>query len=103
MLIVKCEEYLAEVKKWAEENGCMDALQNKLDYLDAYGDPEKKHHHQPYAQTHLYKDFAPNSFGFSIDFWSDKANEYRHFMSGGLIYFPPERSCKGEHEWSVHT
>jgi len=77
MLNVRNVEYFEKVVSWAKENGLYDELKQKLDYLANYGGTPD------YTECHLYKDFAPQSFGF------DLLRHGKHWMSGGLIFHGP--------------
>jgi len=97
-------EHLAEVLKFAAENGCADKLADRLDYLARYGDGDNT--------CHLHRDFAPHSF----DFLMLKPDGSRWF-NGGLIYSGPGQPLNGsapaltvgigidssKHGWSIHT
>jgi len=47
------------------------------------------------SRTVLYKDFAPHSFGFSVQVNTE--NGWRSVMSGGIIWH------SATEEWGVHT
>lgn len=89
MLIVKCQERLDKVRQWAKENKLEHQLNNKLRYLDEYGEGS--------MLVELYDDYAPQSFGFTMFRLSPTHEKGAAFMSGGLIY--------DEHNkrWGTHT
>lgn len=105
MLKIECADYLAEVETWAKENGCIDKLESRLDYLRNYGGAPD------FTECYLYKDFAPHSFEFVIE------REGKRWFNGGLIYSGPGQPLDGsfpaltvdlgpsgrEHDWSIHT
>ncbi|KKN46438.1 hypothetical protein LCGC14_0672780 [marine sediment metagenome] len=90
MLKIECQEHLDAVRKFAEEEGKLDQLQNKLDYLSTYGQSEK-------IRVRLMKDFAEHSFYFHIERYGTSTDEWLLWMNGGLIYH------QSSGEWSVHT
>ena len=87
-LDIRCQEYFEEVRDWARKEGIEDRLQERLDYLDGYG--------QGPTRCVIMTDFAPRSFFLTMQrknangFWSN-------WWAGGLIYHETDRG------WSVHT
>ena len=114
MLVIaeQAQEFLDATKAFAESVGEADAFQSKLDYLDTYA----CHGDALVTKTHLYKDFAPFSFGFSIT-KRQKDGTYSHWFEGGLIYRGPGQPGDGSgpsfnvqvapsekvHSWSINT
>ena len=104
MLDVRCKDALIKTVEFAIEHGCLGALVRKLAYLDAFGE-------RAYRCV-LYGDFAPHSFGFSMEHPDGTA-----CLTGGLIYSGPGQALGGcqpsltveiedggpSHRWSVHT
>lgn len=48
------------------------------------------------ARTLVYEDFAPHSFGFSVQV-QDESGAWKFAMNGGVIFHA------SDNEWSVHT
>lgn len=108
MLKVEDQEYLDEVKKFAESIGKLDDLNSKLESLSnrQYCDHEVK--------CLLFKDFAPYSFVFIIQIETAE-NLWESVMNGGLIFHgqydnggdggAPTFSVNLEpvSGWSIHT
>ena len=108
MLEIKCQEHLKKVRAFAESVGATEQLQNRLDYLANFGgNPDC-------CVCHLYFDYAPHSFQFTLE------RNGEPFMNGGLIYSGPGCPSDGSgpsftvdlrqdqqegrtHQWSVHT
>lgn len=102
-----CPEYLAEVRAWADANGCSAELEAQLGYLRDYAEG---------CVCELHKDFAPHSFEFLM-----RHPNHEVWFNGGLIYSGPGCPSDGsfpsltvsidslngrtdiEHKWSVHT
>ena len=63
-----------------DDNGC---LNKRLDYLRHYGNPDS-------TRVRLYRDFAPHSFGFTIE--QKRDDEWSHLFTGGLIFHGPHDS-----------
>ena len=104
------QDHFDQVRAWAEQHGCLDQLQKKLDYLTEYSD-------EP-TTCELYRDFAPHSFEFVM-----KRADGSRWFNGGLIYSGPGQPLDGSfpaltvsinnffnrrsdaplHDWSVHT
>lgn len=105
MLVVQCEDRLAKARAWAEKVGLTDQLQGQLDYLEGYSDRE--------TRCQLYTDFAPHSFGFTMEVKRD--GEWVRWFNGGLIYHGPHDNggdggaptfsvnITPTNGWSVHT
>ena len=74
----QCDTYLQEVREFAESIGLAEQLQKQLDLLGSYGGVGV-------SICKLYKDFAPHSFSFNMQ-WID---ERRRGFGGGLIYQGP--------------
>lgn len=84
------QKLVDEVAAFADSIGKRDSFENALSrvaYPKFFGQT---------ARTMLYSDFAPNSFGFSVQV-QDKDGAWRFAMNGGLIFHASEG------EWSVHT
>ncbi len=120
MLAIKCPEHFAAVVAFAATIGAVDQLVDKLTYLASYGGDSAA------VRCTLHKDFAPHSFGFSLekpdlDFLT-KSNgglpaadpKWKHWFSGGLIYQGPDSPADGSFPsltvslaegvgWFVHT
>jgi hypothetical protein len=113
MLNVLCEEYLAAVRKKADELGLGGKLERRLEYLATYAcnndppDPE-------YTLCYLRQYRAPLSFEFTMH-RKLKGGEYSVWFNGGLIFHTPGSGGAGapefsvrigecsEADWSVHT
>jgi len=132
MLNVKCEEYLAEVRKKADEMGIRDRLEKQLEYLAQYacvveddGPPTKgdlwsgpqwpKRLEPDRTECVLMSDHAPLSFFFHMN-RKQPDGSYRTWFVGGVIWFDagdtgvgaPQFSVRfGEDttksDWSIHT
>jgi hypothetical protein len=104
------QEYFDDVKKYAEEIGLIDSLQEQLDYLDTYAE----HGDRGKTRCRLFKDFAPHSFQVSMEI-RNEAGEYKHWWSGGCIFHGPHDghgsgsfptlsvTLNPCHEWQIHT
>ncbi len=79
MIVNRCGDYLEKVKAFAKENGQAESLEKQLKYLDTYASPRK-------TQCLLFKDFAPQSFEFSLQVWDEKNEGWTTWFQGGLIY-----------------
>ena len=101
MLVVKCQEHLDYVRKFAAERGLTDQLQSKLDYLDTYAGREN-------TECHLFQDFAPYSFEFVM------LRGGVRWFNGGMIYQGPDQpgdgsfpaltvSLDSSHGWTINT
>ena len=93
-MTVKCEERLREAREYAATLGDT-SLQECLDRLESW--------ERDGRTVHLYRDFAPYSFGFSL-----YGPDGQLVMNGGLLYHgSPDRSCAvtfdREHLWQTHT
>ena len=89
--VINAEHYEKELVK-ARENGSIENLEERLEYLNQYSvgghaDPER-------TIVELGWDFA----GFSL-LWKirQEDGEYKPWINGGLIYHDSDNS------WSVHT
>jgi len=126
MLIDETEGYLETVRKFAEETGQTESLQERLDYLGNYACNSGRQ-----TKCRLYKDFAPMSFYFVMEIKKEEdtpalpcsgrrryeatdSPEFRRWFNGGLIYFDagdtgvsgPQYSVRidsSKSGWSVHT
>ena len=101
-LIIKCPEYLEEVRSFADRTNQRQQFENRLSDLTAY---------LPDGWTvELYSDFAPHSF-----FWTEFSPTGKRGLIGGLIYHGQHdgggnggaptfsvslEPCQG---WSIHT
>ena len=108
--------YLESVRKFADEHGVRDKLEEQLEYLGHYachqehGDPE-------HTQCVLTKDFAPQSFYFLMMVRPTPEAPYKLWFNGGLIlHGAHDRGGDGGAptfsvnlnpvkglDWSVHT
>lgn len=101
-IIVKCDEHLEEVFKFAESIGKKDRLLRALEqaaFPTFFGRP---------AHTVLTKDFAPHSFYFMVylDLARALGNESGWVMNGGVIFHPRwngDERDDTQGDWSVHT
>jgi len=117
MLIVKCEEYLAEVRAEADKRGIRDRLEKQLDYLANYacrvsddGPPTKdtiwERGENPYrmemdrTQCVLMSDHAPLSFFFHMN-RKQGDGSYRTWFVGGCLFFAPGDTGVGSPQFSV--
>jgi len=69
-------EYFEKVVKHAESIGKLDKLNERLKFLNDYSDRD--------TRCTLYKDFAPLSFGFQMEYKKDGL--YQVWFHGGVIY-----------------
>lgn len=69
---------LEATRKFAAEIGLLAQLEEKLRYLDQYASPRT-------TRCTLYHDFAPHSFGFTMEA-RGKDGEWRVLFEGGLIF-----------------
>ena len=90
MLDIQNQEHFDKVKAFAEATGCMEQLQDRLNYLDAYGNHER----QGMTKCVISYDFAPHSFSLLM-MRRDENGEYQRWWNGGLIFHTDH--------WSVHT
>lgn len=100
--------YFSNVYEFAEKTNQIDSLKKAIDSV-----AKETYFGRP-AKTVIYKDFAPNSFGFSILAKSNNG-EWQHQMEGGIIYHGkhdnggdgggPTYSVNltPQNGWSVHT
>ena len=115
MLVVAeaCKEYFDSVEGFAKQVGAKQKLQESLDYLGGYA----CHDTSEDTKVILFKDFAPNSFAFTM-YKKQSDGEYKYWFNGGLIYSGPGQPLDGSfpaltvsidpnngkaHDWSVHT
>ena len=76
----KCPpDYLVKVWEFAETTGQLDSLKKALEYAGG-----KTFFCRP-AKLVLFKDFAPFSFEFTIQYLNDE-NQWVYGMNGGIIY-----------------
>jgi hypothetical protein len=105
VLQVHCQDYLATVREFAKEHGLEEALEEKLDWLKDYCGGT--------CVCDLYKDFAPQSFGFTLAKIEDDGRR-NHWFTGGLIYQGPDSPGDGSYPalsvsltpgtgWQIHT
>lgn len=92
MLEVQNQKHFDDVKAFADRMIKSIQLQEKLDYLDTYADPENK----GLTKCILGYDFAPYSFAFSM-LKRDDEGAYKFWFNGGLIF------DSSLNNWSVHT
>jgi hypothetical protein len=76
MLEVQDQEYLAEVRAFADKIGKRDDLERSLERLGGYRDVP--------VRCRLFRDFAPYSFGFVVEFL--RGDKWVFGYNGGLIY-----------------
>ena len=93
-MIINCVERLREAREYSETLDDK-SLQECLDKLRSW--------ERNGRTLHLYNDFAPYSFGFSL-----YAPDGRLIMNGGLLYHgSPDRSCAVTFDrknlWQTHT
>lgn len=81
-LVIENKDYFDSVMKFARDTGQEANLQESLDYLGGYachdGDSEATH-------CLLYKDGAPQSFGFAMQKRRPDGT-YVHWFNGGLLF-----------------
>lgn len=103
MLIVEAKEKLQAARAHAQSIGMLDQLQERLDYLATYRDPNE-------TRCTLFSDWAEHSFSFLMEI-KNKSGQFEPWFNGGLIFHPPEDSS-GRRElsinlggagWQVHT
>lgn len=105
-IIVHCEEKVAEAKAHAEQLGLTDQLNEQLERLgQLFQGGNRK------VACHLYGDFAPFSFAWSLV----DEDEGRVFYNGGLIFHGPHDnggdggaptfsvSLSPHDGWSIHS
>jgi len=87
MLVIseEAKDHFEEVRVWAVKNGLAGRFDEGLCRLHLYGcdwlDQER-------CRVTLYKDFAPQSFQFSIEF-RQADGSYRQSLNGGFIFHGP--------------
>jgi hypothetical protein len=96
MLRIIDREHYDKVRSFAEQHGCLESFQNRVGYLTTYGCHTDDGTDMSRARVNLGWDFAPNSFGFAIEFRQEDGT-YKHFMSGGMIFHEADKA------WSIHT
>ena len=104
----KVEKQLAITRRFADQHGLREQLEEQLRYLDTYGEDDDRGR----VRCTLYPDFAPHSFGFRLERRQEDGS-YVHWMSGGLIFHGSGGGSGGAPEysvslvpqigWSVHT
>ncbi len=103
MLEVKCEDYLKSVRKFAQETGQVDKLQDRLNYLARFAcDPANPSGALEATKCVLFKDSAPNSFLFDM-LKKGSDSKYRFWFNGGLIYYGQNDSGVGAPQFSVRV
>jgi len=114
MLVVQCEEYLAQVRAKADELGLRKDLEDKLDYLATYACRSREPEDPTYTRCLLFKDFAPLSFEFVMEV-KEEDGSYKRWFNGGCIFFgsgdvgfgAPQFSVRVGDDlkagWSIHT
>jgi hypothetical protein len=110
MLVIKNEEHFKEVVDFACKTGRAEQLFEKLLYLHHYADHDAK----GTCKVHLYKDFAPASFGVMWEFvegWQAALGN----MHGAMVFHgahdgwgsgtaPSFSVCLDPTDgWSIHT
>ena len=111
MLKIDDDKYFEKVKEFAEKNGLLKQLEERLKYLDTYAE----HNERGKTKCLLFKDFAPYSFQFVIQ-KKDKNDNYKYWFNGGLIFhgfhdnsgdgsFPTltVNLSSQKNGWSIHT
>lgn len=101
--------------------GALSDLLEQLSYLDTYGCNSEFGLNRNITNCFLRKDFAPNSFSFTMmRATTDGSETYKYWFDGGLIYSGPGLPSDGsspslsvsldpyaasgsKHMWSVHT
>jgi hypothetical protein len=107
MLQVECKEHFDEVKEFANKIGMGEQLQGELDYLDEYAGGED-------TLCQLYRDFAPYSFGFTMQKRNDQGQWVKWFIGGLIFHGAHDNGGDGGaptfsvnltpcHGWQVHT
>lgn len=97
MLTILDREHYDNVRRFAEQEGCLDSFVDRIKYLTTYGcRTDDNTVDMARAKTVLGRDFAPHSFGFSVAFRRE-SGAYEHFISGGMIFDATEK-C-----WRIHT
>jgi len=109
MLVIENMEHFKNVVRFAKKTNQLDSLKSKLLYLHTYAE----HGDKGKTRCVLYKDFAPQSFAFTMTIRKDDG--YEHWFHGGFIYHgthdnggdggAPTFSVNltPEFGWSIHT
>lgn len=109
MMVVHCEQELAEARAFADQVGARRELEVQLEYLSTYAGSENV--------CDLYRDFAPHSFRFVVQTPEREGETRRVVLKGGLLYYGPGEGGVGlpqlsvsmsstdakKHRWEVHT
>ena len=98
MLDIQCEEYLAEVRKKADELKLRESLEGKLAYLDTFA--EETGRERGHTRCRLWADSAPLSFYFVMEV-KDATGEYKRWFNGGCIFYGSQDSGVGAPQFSV--
>lgn len=119
MLQVECPEYLNDVRAAASKMGKRDLLEKELKYLGEYAchvDNADGEDVLDILRTRclLYTDFAPLSFGFTMQLRQEDGS-YKNWFNGGCIFHgqvdgfgsgsaPTFSVCLNPTDgWSIHT
>ncbi len=97
---------LEEVLEFADNIGLRAQLEQRLNYLDTYAEGDERGR----SRCKLYTDFAPASFGFTMEV-KNADGQYTTWFSGGLIFHGPTDgsspnfcvSLSSEPGWQIHT
>jgi hypothetical protein len=84
VLVIEDQAHFDRVVDFAKTRNLYDgdqskALKSKLDYLERYGGEQAER-----TRVRLFRDFAPNSFGFVIE--RRVGEEWQHLFTGGLLF-----------------
>jgi len=112
-LDIQCQDHLDKVRAFAVSVSANKQLQETLDYLATYAQPNVK------TTCRLYRDFAPHSFTFLM-MREEIDGSLTRWFNGGMIYsgpgspsdgsapsfcvsLNPDESSGRTHRWSIHT
>ena len=96
--VTQVEDYLAEVRAFADKHKLREQLEGKLNYLDTYAEHEGD---RGATRCHLFTDFAPHSFSILMEKRQEDGS-YDRWWNGGLIYHAPGGGNGGMPELSVN-
>jgi len=86
---VRNEDHFRKVKEFARNNGLLEQLEDRLQFLADYS-PDWE------TKCVLAPDFAPYSFYFNMMRRDTPESEWQFWFGGGLIFFQGSG-------WSIHT
>ena len=90
----QCKEHLSNARVWAMTNGCIQKLEEALDYLRTYSaGPEEEWK----TELRLDRPFNKNRFDFIATIYRRNLSVLTPFMTIGMIW--DERNK----EWSMHS